>query len=89
MSKRGKNLIEQRNNDLLRRYYHLTEKERLRFDDALKLLSEREFYISEERIMAIIRDYGHKINDLIITPVPRVRKPRLNSSQLSLFTDGE
>lgn len=87
MPKRDRNLIEQRNDALLRRYYHLTEKERLRFDDALRLLSEREFFISEERIMAIIRDYGHKITDLAIAPVPRVRKPRLNAHQLSLFTE--
>jgi len=85
MPKRNKNLMEQRNDALLRRYYYLTEKERLRFDDALRLLSEREFFISEERIMAIIRDYGHKINGLIIAPVPKVRKPRLNATQLSLF----
>jgi len=87
MPRRDKNLIEGRNNALLRRYYHLTEKERLRFDDALKLLSEREFFISEDRIMAIIRDYGHTIKDLVIAPVPKVRKPRLNPTQLSLFID--
>jgi hypothetical protein len=84
---RDKELIEKRNEALLRRYYHWTEKERLRFDDALKILSEKEFFISEERIMAIIRDHIHKTAGLIITPVPKVKKPRLTPGQLSLFTD--
>jgi hypothetical protein len=79
--------MEQRNNALLRRYYHLTEKDRLRFDDALKILSKQEFFISEERIMAIIRDYGHAIPGLMVNPVPKVRKPKLSCMQLSLFTE--
>ncbi len=55
---RDKELIKLRDEALCRRYYYWTERQRLRFDDALKILSEREFFISEERIMAIIR---HKI----------------------------
>ena len=84
---KDKSLIEQRNNALLLRYYHLTEKERLRFDDALKILSEREFFISEERVMSIIREHGNRIPGLVIAPVPKVRKPRLSASQLSALTD--
>lgn len=41
---RNKDLISRRDEMLLRR-----------FDDTLKILSEREFFISEARIMAIIR----------------------------------
>ena len=52
---RNKELIKLRDEALYRRYYYWTEVQRLRFDDALKLLSEREFFISEERIMSIIR----------------------------------
>jgi hypothetical protein len=84
---RDKELIEKRNEALLRRYYYWTEKERLRFDDALKVLSEKEFFISEERIETIIRDFKSEIKDLVVNPVPKVRKPRLTAAQLSLFTD--
>ena len=52
---RDKELIKLRDAALCRRYYYWTEVQRLRFDDALRVLSEREFFISEERIMAIIR----------------------------------
>ena len=52
---RDKNLIELRDEALCRRYYYWTEVQRLRFDDALKVLSRQEFFISEERIMSIIR----------------------------------
>lgn len=48
---RDKTLIELRDEALLRRYYYWTEVQRLRFDDALRILSRQEFFISEERIM--------------------------------------
>ena len=57
MSKgRNKNLIKKRNEALIRRYYYWTEVRRRRFDDVLKILSEEEFFLSEERILSIIRE---------------------------------
>lgn len=41
---RDKNLIELRDEALCRRYYYWTEVQRLRFDDALKVLSGRSFH---------------------------------------------
>lgn len=58
MKGRSKELIEMRNAALLRRFRHLTEKEHLRFDYVLKKLSEEEFFLSEERIVAILREEG-------------------------------
>lgn len=84
---RNKSLISLRDEKLLRRYYYWTEVQRLRFDDALKILSRDEFFLSEDRIMAIIRANCHKLTDIDVRPVPKVRKPRLRASQLSLFTD--
>ena len=84
---RDKRLIELRNEALCRRYYYWTEVQRLRFDDTLKVLSEQEFFISEERIMAIIRKYHGKIEDLTIKPVPKIKKPKLKLSQLKLFPE--
>ena len=52
---RSKGLIEKRNEALCRRWYYWTELQRLRFDDALKILSEQEFFLSEDRIMGSIR----------------------------------
>lgn len=40
---RDKKLIELRDEALCRRYYYWTEVQRLRFDDALKVLSRQEF----------------------------------------------
>jgi hypothetical protein len=82
---RDKELIQKRNEKLCRRYYFWTEVKRLRFDDALRLLSEEEFFISEERILSIIRQSSR--NDSSVSPVPKVRKPQLTYRQLSLFTD--
>ncbi len=82
---RNKHLIEQRNAALIRRYYYWTELQRLRFDDALKILSEQEFFLSEERIMAIIRQACRECRELKVQPVPKVRKPRITAAQLALF----
>lgn len=51
---RSSSLIARRNEALLRRYYVLTEIQRLRFDDTYRQLSEEEFFISEDRIRVII-----------------------------------
>lgn len=83
---RDKTLIELRDETLLRRYYYWTEVQRLRFDDALRILSRQEFFISEERIMAIIRRKCDMLKEIALKPVPKVKKPRLTAVQLSLFT---
>lgn len=82
---RDKKLIELRDEALCRRYYYWTEVQRLRFDDALKLLSEREFFISEERIMSIIRRKCREGGTVNVKPLPKVKVPRLTASQLELF----
>lgn len=82
---RDKNLIELRDEALCRRYYYWTEVQRLRFDDALKLLSEREFFISEERIMSIIRRKCRDGGTVNVKPLPKVKVPRLTAKQLELF----
>ena len=82
---RDKNLIELRDEALCRRYYYWTEVRRLRFDDALKVLSRQEFFISEERIMSIIRRKSREGTDYNLKPVPKVKAPRLTAAQLELF----
>lgn len=82
---RDKELIKLRDAALCRRYYYWTAVQRLRFDDALRVLSEREFFISEERIMAIIRRMSREGKDRNIKPLPKVKVPRLTAAQLELF----
>ena len=78
---RDSNLIALRDEALCRRYYYWTEVQRLRFDDALRLLSTKEFFISEERIKC------SEVKDIDVNPVPKVRKPRLTAKQLELFQE--
>lgn len=84
--KKGRNaeLIKKRNNALARRYHYWTEVQRLRFDDALRILSEQEFFISEDRIMAIIRSVSLS-DPKLCDPVPKVRKPRITQAQLDML----
>ena len=84
---RDKELIKLRDEALCRRYEYWTERQRLRFDDALKILSEREFFISEERILAIIRQKIKENGMKDLKPLPKVKKPRLSASQLTLFPE--
>lgn len=82
---RNKELIRLRDEALYRRYYYWTEVQRLRFDDALRLLSEREFFISEERIMSILRRKCREDGTIDAKPLPKVKVPRLTAKQLELF----
>lgn len=52
---RSEILIEARNKALCERFIYWTETVRLRFDDAIKKLSQEEFFISEERVMCLLR----------------------------------
>lgn len=82
---RDKELIRLRDEALCRRYYYWTEVQRLRFDDALRILSEREFFISEERIMTIIRKKSREGIDKSIKPLPKIKVPKLTAAQPELF----
>ncbi len=83
---RNKGLIDKRNEALCRRWYYWTEGQRLRFDDALKILSEQEFFISEDRVMAIIRQYCKEHPEGDIRPAPKIKVPKLTAGQLRLFS---
>ena len=70
---RDKDLIKRRDEALCRRYYYWTEVQRLRFDDALKVLSKEEFFLSEERIMSIIRKKCKELEDIALTVPARIK----------------
>ena len=85
---RDRNLIDRRDEKLLLRWYYWTEVERIRFDDALRVLSKEEFFLSEERILKIIREkydaFSHSRGEG--RPHPHVvKRPRPVSPQLLLF----
>lgn len=73
---RSSNLIKLRNEALLRRYYYWTEIRRLRFDDTYRILSEEEFFLSIDRIRAIIHANLGMLDNMEIKPSPRVRRSR-------------
>lgn len=52
---RNKELISTRDLKMFERYYYWTEVRRLRFDDTIKKLSEEEFFVSESRVLQIVR----------------------------------
>ena len=82
---RSSELIKRRDVALCRRYHYWTETQRLRFDDAIRILSEQEFFISEQRIMTIIRKAIQNGTIDVLQPVPKVRKPRITRDQLDML----
>lgn len=87
MGQKGRNrrLIKKRDALVASRYYYWTEIQRLRFDDAIKQLSENEFFLSESRIIQILKraDMPEKIT--LKTP----GCPKLTTAQLELFKGTE
>ena len=73
MTKKGRSqeLIAKRDAMLCRRYHYWTEIwteiARRRFDDTLKILSEEEFFLSEERILVILRRNSNLLQELLQT----------------------
>ena len=57
--KRNSRLIAKRNKKICARYYYWTEVQRLRSDDAIRQLSEEEFFLSEATILNILRKMQH------------------------------
>lgn len=84
---RNKQLIQARNEKIAQRWYYWTEKQRLRFDDALTILSRQEFFLSEDRILCVLREYIREHPDGKISTRIKVKVPRLTAEQLSLFPD--
>lgn len=78
-------MLDKRNEAICRRFYYWTEIQRLRFDDALRILSQDEFFIGEDYLMRIIRENASKITDIEIKSVPKVRKPKLSAVQMELL----
>lgn len=84
---RNQDLIKARNEKIAQRWYYWTEKQRLRFDDALTILSKQEFFLSEERIMCILREYINEHPTPSISTHIKIRAPKLTAEQLTLFPD--
>lgn len=53
---RNTKMLEARNQNILDRYIYWTEERRVRFDDAISILSKEEFFLSEVTLMDIIRN---------------------------------
>ena len=85
MMSRGRNkLIAKRNAAIYNRWLYWTEDQRLRFDDALTILSEAEFFLSEDRILRIIRE---QIKSGSVPPEevkPVAKTPRLTQAHRKL-----
>lgn len=84
---RNKELIAARNDKIAQRWYFWTEKQRLRFDDALRILSRQEFFLSEERILCILKQYAKDHPTAKLDVRTKVKVPKLTEEQLSLFPD--
>lgn len=85
--KRGRDakLVARRNAKILQRFIYWTEEQRLRSDDAVKILSQDEFFLSEQTVMKVLNEaYGEQVQVVFHQPKP----PKLTQSQLELLKGG-
>lgn len=75
MSKKGRSqeLIERRNRKLLERFVWWYEVQKVRLDETLRILSEEEFFISEQRIWCVVKDAKGLLGSDFVA---QVKKPR-------------
>ena len=76
--KKGRNidLIRKRNDKLYERYIYHYDVCKIRHDEVLRILSEEEFFISEQRVWNIIKNYeGVPRRELM----ERIRKPKVHT----------
>lgn len=90
-AKRDTRLLEKRNKKIAARYYYWTEIQRLRSDDAIRQLSEEEFFISEATVLQILRRqqrFGEEeIRKLVHLKGPMAKPPKITAEMLSLMPD--
>ena len=87
--KRDGRLIAKRNKKLCARYYYWTEVQRLRSDDAIKQLSEEEFFISEATVLSILRKQSFSAKELLKNAdLKRPKKlPHITAEMIALMPD--
>lgn len=88
---RDHRLIERRNAKIAARYYYWTEVMRLRSDDAIRQLSEEEFFLSEATILKILRRaqrVGEEtIRKMVRLRGPMARQPKITAEMVALMPD--
>lgn len=78
MKGRNPQLIKLRNEYLVKRYYFWYELERLRLDDVLERLSEKEVFLDTDYILLILRQNHHLVKE--------IKRRRPKPSQLEDFS---
>lgn len=88
---RNSRLIRKRNAKIAARYFYWTEVRRLRSDDAIRQLSEEEFFLSEATILQILRRAQRAGEDEVRRMArlkgPMVKPPKITEEMLSLMPD--
>ena len=91
MGKKGRNRRDRKSTRLnsSHRYYYWTEVRRLRFDDAVKEMSEHEFFLSEFMIWQILKKSSASNTPEEFKVIRKHKIPKVEDAQLLLFTDEE
>lgn len=87
---RDNRLISKRNKKICARYYYWTEVQRLRSDDAIRQLSEEEFFLSEATVISILKKMQRIGREELSknAALKRPQKlPKITAEMLSLMPD--
>lgn len=85
---RDQKLLAARNAKILERFIYWTEEQRLRSDDAITILANQEFFLTEQTILKVLNEAysadGHKVQVVFHQPKP----PKLTQEQRELLKKG-
>jgi hypothetical protein len=84
---RSQKLLQRRNLKLLIRFHQLTEVQRRRFDDVVRILSTEEFFISEQRIWWIVKRHLDILDKIKAGEVVELSIDTDDKDQLKLFDE--
>ncbi len=78
MRKKGRNidLVKKRDEKLYERFLYHYDVCKIRLDEVLRILSEEEFFLSEQRIWTIIKRYQGAPREELMN---RIRKPQIRA----------
>ena len=90
MPKKGRNaeLAARRDAKVAARFVYWTEVQRLRTDDAIEHMANNEFFLSEARLMEIVKKAARDNGDKRRVVFPHPRLPKFTKQEMKLF-EGE
>lgn len=85
---RDRGLLTARNAKILERFVYWTEEQRLRSDDAIKILAEQEFFLSETTVERVLKEAYRSDEKRVQVVFHPPKPPKLTQGQKEMLKKG-